>query len=333
MPQLTPEQKAIIYCRLRDGVAIRDIADELGVSKNTVLLAKQKIARHGTILRNAGSGPPKISNEDQDRWLVNYLRDNPFETAVKAKEETNFPGSANTARYRIRNSDIRSRCASNKILLTERNKQGRLEFAHEYLNQNNLWGTVIFSDEKTFQSCNNGRIRVYRPSGMRYDEGYTHKTNQSGRFSINVCGWISARGPGVCQIVEARLTADVYVNILHEVMIPSINAVYGANFIFQHDNAPIHTARIVQNFLQENNITVLPWPSKSPDLNPIENIWGAMVKSIYQHDFRPRNRNELCLRINQAWDEVTAELCRNLVLGMPQRLQEVIDRNGSMTKY
>ena len=36
------------------------------------------------------------------------------------------------------------------------------------------------------------------------------------------------------------------VNILNEVMIPSINAVYGKNFTFQHDNAPIHTARIHQ---------------------------------------------------------------------------------------
>lgn len=333
MPQLTPQQKAIIYSRLQDGDFIRDIADELGVNKNTVLLAKGKIARHGTIIRKAGSGPPKISTEDEDRRLLNYLRDHPFETAIKAKEETNFPGSANTARDRVRNSDIRSRCAANKIFLTERNKQGRLEFAHEYLNENNFWETVIFSDEKTFQSCNNGRIRVYRPSGMRYDEIYTHKTNQSGRFSINVCGWISARGPGVCQIVEGRLTAPVYVNILNEVMIPSINAVYGQNFTFQHDNAPIHTARIVQNFLQENNIAVLPWPSKSPDLNPIENIWGKMVKSMYKHDFRPRNRDELRYRINQAWDEVTGELCRNLVLSMPQRLQEVINRNGSMTKY
>lgn len=168
---------------------------------------------------------------------------------------------------------------------------------------------------------------------MRYDERYTHKTNQSGRFSINVWGWISARGPGLCQIVEGRLTAAVYVNILNEVMIPSVNAIYGQNYTFQHDNSPIHTARIVQNFLQENNIAVLPWASKSPDLNPIENIWGAMVKSMYKHDFRPRNRDELRHRINQAWDEITGELCRPLVLSMPQRLQEVINRNGSMTKY
>ena len=62
----------------------------------------------------------------------------------------------------------------------------------------------------------------------------------------------------------------MYVNILNEVMIPSINAVYGQNFTFQLDNAPTHTARLGQNLSQENNMVVLPWSSKSPDLNPID---------------------------------------------------------------
>ena len=333
MPALTTEQKAIIYTRLRDGHQIRNIADELGISKNTVLLAKHKIAEYGSIVRKAGSGRPKISNDGQDIELINFLKDHPFETAIKAKEETHFPGSANTARRRIRSSDIKSCCATNKIFLTEANKQRRVEFAYEYINQGNIWETVIFSDEKTFQSCNNGKIRVYRPSGTRYDERYTNKTNQSGRFSINVWGWISARGPGVCQIVQGRLNAPLYCNILNQVMIPSVDAVYGQDFIFQQDNAPIHKARIVQNYLEENQIRVLPWPSKSPDINPIENVWGEMTKFMYKHNFQPRTRDELSQRIMEAWDTITQEYTRNLVLSMPRCLQALIDNNGATTKY
>lgn len=332
MPALTTEQKAIIYTRLRDGDKIRNIADELGVSKNTVLLAKKKIAEFGSIVRKAGSGRPKISNDGQDMELVNFLRDHPFETAIKAKEETLFPGSANTARRRIRSSDIKSCCATNKIFLTEANKQRRVEFAHEYINEG-IWENVIFSDEKTFQSCSNGKIRVYRPSGMRYDERYTRKVNQSGRFSINVWGWISARGPGVCHIVQGRLNAPLYCNIINQIMISSIAAVHGRNFIFQHDNAPIHKARVVQHYLEENHIRVLPWPSKSPDINPIENVWGEMVKCIYKHDFQPRTQDELRQRIMEAWDQITQEYTRNLVLSMPRRLQAIIDNNGAATKY
>ena len=64
--------------------------------------------------------------------------------------------------------------------------------------------------------------------------------------------------------MEERLTAAVYVNVLNEVMIPSVNAVYGQNFTFQQDNAPIHTAGIVQNFFQENNIAVYPGLQRVP---------------------------------------------------------------------
>ena len=40
----------------------------------------------------------------------------------------------------------------------------------------------------------------------------------------------------------------------------------------QHDNATSHTARSVRDFLQDRNVSVLPWPVKRPDLNPIEHI-------------------------------------------------------------
>lgn len=333
MPTLTPEQKAIIHARLRDRVPVRDIAAEARVSKSTVISCKQKIEEYGEIKRKPGSGRRKITTEDENTELVNFLREHPFKTAINAKEETNFPGSSRTARRRIRESDINNRCAANKIFLTEENKQRRVEFCRQYLNENNLWERVIFSDEKSFQSCNNGKIRVYRPVNTRYDERYTHKTNQSGRFSINVWGWISARGPGVLQIVQGRLTAAVYRDILHRVMIPSVGVVYGENYIFQHDNAPIHKARIVQEFIREHNVHVLPWSSRSPDLNPIENIWGEMTKYMYRHDFRPRSQEELRQKIFEAWDEITPELTRHLVLSMPRRVQAVIDSNGAMTKY
>ena len=86
-------------------------------------------------------------------------------------------------------------------------------------------------------------------------------------------------------------------------MIPSVGVVYGEDCIIQHENAPIHKARIIQQSILENNIYVLPSSSKSPDLNPIENVWGEMTKYMYRHDFRPRSQEELRQKILGAWNK------------------------------
>ncbi|KAL1514379.1 hypothetical protein ABEB36_003646 [Hypothenemus hampei] len=130
MPSLTAEQKTFIHARLRNRINIREIAAEVGVSKNTVLLAK-KNQEYGDIGRKPSSSGRKISTAVQDEALINYLRDNPFHTAIKAKEEINFSGSTNTARNRIKNSDIRNRCAANKGFLTYIHKRRRMAYVED----------------------------------------------------------------------------------------------------------------------------------------------------------------------------------------------------------
>jgi hypothetical protein len=84
----------------------------------------------------------------------------------------------------------------------------------------------VFSDETVFQLSHNGRVRVYRPRNSRYDERYVEPTERSGRFSVNVWGWISAVSPGIMLHVEERLNSGVYIRILENVMHPSVTRVY-----------------------------------------------------------------------------------------------------------
>jgi hypothetical protein len=119
--------------------------------------------------------------------MINFLRLHPFETAIRARQETNFPASLKTTRRRIKKSELNNRCAANKIFLTAQNKQQRVMFAQECIHQNqNIWDAVVFSDKKTFQSSNSGRLGVYRLAGTNHNEEYGHATNRSGRFAVNV---------------------------------------------------------------------------------------------------------------------------------------------------
>ena len=47
-----------------------------------------------------------------------------------------------------------------------------------------------------------------------------------------------------------------------------------------HDNARPHVAKICRQFLNRNNVNILPWPAVSPDMNPIEHIWNYLGRKV-----------------------------------------------------
>ena len=57
-------------------------------------------------------------------------------------------------------------------------------------------------------------------------------------------------------------------------------------FIFQQDNAPVHTSKLLKTFFKENDFELLPWPANSPDLNPIENIWGYISLELSKRNLK-----------------------------------------------
>jgi hypothetical protein len=74
-------------------------------------------------------------------------------------------------------------------------------------------------------------------------------------------------------------------------------------------------------------------PSRSPDVNPIENMWGFLVRHLQKQRQIYRNRQELLTAITDAWHALPQDYIRNLCLSMPNRLRKVLDAYGAVTKY
>ena len=68
----------------------------------------------------------------------------------------------------------------------------------------------------------------------------------------------------------------------------------------------------------------MDWPSRFPDLNPIEHAWDALGRRLANRPMPPTTFLELKVTLKQEWQRISQELLDNLILSMPQRCQCVL---------
>ena len=103
--------------------------------------------------------------------------------------------------------------------------------------------------------------------------------------------------------------------------------------VFMDDNTRPHRARVVTDYLRDESITTLPWPTRSPDLNPIEHIWNIIGRRVRERTPPAQTLNELEQTLHQEWQRLTQVQIRRLVGSMRRRLAAVIRVNGNYTNY
>ncbi len=75
----------------------------------------------------------------------------------------------------------------------------------------------------------------------------------------------------------------------------------------------------------------MDWPSMSPDLNPIEHLWGTLKRKVEER--KVFNIRQLRDVIMDKCKRTPVTTCEALVNSMPKRVKAVLENNGGDTKY
>ncbi|KAI8423769.1 hypothetical protein MSG28_012791 [Choristoneura fumiferana] len=323
------ERYRVVFLR-DEGRNISHIADELNLSRNTVKRWLRRFDSEGHVETRERPQRPRIIGDHRQHEMVCAFEQHPF-TSTRSFAER-YDCSTDTVRIALHRAGITHKKPVPRISLTDQHKADRVRFAREYRDFD--FSQAIFTGEKTFESSRPGRRLLWRVNGTRYDPKNVPK--QSGHVTVDMWAWMSAAGPGELIYLPKRANGAGYLQILQETMLPTVRLVYPADevseLVFLQESNPVHKCRLVQNWLQlQPGLKTIPWPSRSPDLNPMETLWAIMVQ---RWDVKAeRTKAALITHVDGVWDSLRgSDLCENLIRSMRSRCDAVIDAGGALTK-
>ncbi|KAF2359847.1 Transposase Tc1-like [Trinorchestia longiramus] len=296
---------------LNDGLGYRKISAQLCVPIASVGTIISKWKCRNTTLSKPRTGRPQKINDCAARKLVRTIVQRPQTTREELKDDLKASGikaSKHTISGALRRKGLRSRTPRQGTSSPETSRQGQ-----------ELFGI-------------NSTNHVWRQQNEEYRSKCTIPTIKFGGGSIVVWGCFSSSGVGKLHIIEGTMNGRKYRNKLVKQLLPSARLLkLKRGWKFQQDNDSKHTANETKEWLRMKKINILEWPSQSPDMNLIENLWRELKLKIQKR--APINITELKEICIEECIKITPKTCKRLVVNCYKRLEAIINNNGYATKY
>jgi transposase len=318
----------------------RKISKIVDVSEKCVRTTLKNYKNNNNVKDLPRSGRPSKLNARDKSLIFREVRKDPRKSLKDLTSEFNFSRHTHsvcieTVRKALKQKGIGSYKPLRKPLLTVRDRIKRMRWCRERLNWSvEDWAKVIWSDESNFEIFNRkSQIYVKRLCGEKFNARFCTPMIQGGGGSVGIWGCFSYKGIGCISLYQGRINQFTYKQTLEKALIPSARYFFGSNtdWFYQHDGAPAHKAKSIDTWLTSNSIKLLPWCARSPDLNPIENIWAWMDFKMTKTKIS--SINNLMDILKSIWATIPREQCMKLVESMPRRVKLCIKAKGSFFKY
>lgn len=313
---------AIIAFHKHFGWRQEEIAKQINCNQSDVSRIIQKWKLTSTVEDSLRSGrPPLIDTKDtENNPIVNSIRAKRKSTAKsltrEMEEELDITISVRTIQHLRRLLGFRPVHYRRRPMLTNAAKRTRLQYCLD--NMDNDWKDIIFTDESMFILSDEHEVIWKRPGSStieRPTEEYPDK--------IMIWGGIWFEGKTELCFIEGGVDSKKYQDILMKFLVrPHLTE----NMEVLQDGAPAHRAEATWEFIDQQGIDMIANPGYSPELNPIEKVWGWIKHEVNKHNIQ--TIAELKQWIQHYWDHIPQTTIQQFIKHNSTVVNDIIAAEG-----
>jgi transposase len=298
------------------------IGEAIGCCRETVNRTLKRWKEHGTVENLPGRGKKPlldISNNNNNA-ITSTIRKRRKSTSRIIKHEIsetlNINISCRTIRRLRKQLGFRPVHYRRRPALTDTAERKRVQYCLE--NMDNDWKNIIFTDESMFILTDEHEIIWKRPGSAMIEkpvEEYPEK--------FMVWGGVWWDGKTELCFIEGGVNSKKYQDILNRYLVqPGLTE---SKEVLQ-DSAPAHRAEATWEFIDEQGIDMIVNPGYSPELNPIEKVWG-WIKHKANEEFTG-NLSDFKALIQRLWNEIPQTLIQQFISHNCTVLNDIIQSEG-----